>query len=570
MKPLPVDDATIQSFLNPADGNRGLFIGSFGKDYLLELWLYKKGEFKYSKQLAAKNDRDADDKQIRDDFGIIYYDEMLSEMSVERDYKEAIVFGEHLSGKIFNGYEYQQEAIALTRQLKDYSEDFKTFRLPDSTEWSGLKQKLDRRGQVLYLAERLRLLNCIQSGQPGGISYDMPQFAISMPEAFGNGVSYWEPTTRYRVVNPYVELIRMKLNPAEIEFLLPYLLTETYIPSYTYFRDFRPERTVHKLTWVVHDLIFEITNQRFFTFKYFESASLAQKKAEVEKIRKWCDENASLSNQDLTIKTLKTATTWTDFNKAMWAAREAKYADLLPIIVDRFNNFPGGFWPTNKGILAKTMFELGNEKYIGTVKKWTRDTTDKWVNLWTSLFLLKYDKESYGPAMAELELVLKQCDGESYYPHAMDLLLSMNDKRAFKLAEGILAKPQFQRFLMFGDYYINFIKKLLALKSDYTFNYIQSKLVPFSAEDIKTLRKATDGVSFALESDTFVSVVDALKDTKHGYYSQNTIKAKVDYKKALKQWFGIQYKLLKEGKPNQLHLDIVKAYAPVSFVDSPN
>lgn len=570
VKVLPINDATISIFTRPRKEDPFYFMDKFGADYLLVLWLYKKSKPGYSQQLLREGDALPADTTLRDNFGIIYYDDMLSAMSMDRDYAQAIVFGAHLSGRAFKGYKYQQEAIALTRQLKDNSEDFKAFHQPDSVEWAALKKKLNKKEQVLYLAERLRLLNCIQPGQPGGISYSMDQFSVSMPEATKNGVSYWGHGTRYRVINPYVELVEMKLSPGEIQPLLPYLLKETYIPSYSYFRDFRPERTVHKLSWVVESLIFECTTKHFLKNDFFTSLSLEQKKVEVEEIRKWCEENASSSRQELTIAVLKSTDNWSEFQKVLATARQEKYELLLPAIVGRYNDFKAFYSPVHKWLIAQTMFELGDERYLGTVKQWNKDTTDLEVNLWTSLFLLKNDKGSYEHAMAGLETVLEQCDGSAYYPHAMDLLLSMNDNRALKLAEGILAKPQFQRFLMFGDYYINFIKKLLALKSDYTFNYIQSKLVPFSAEDIKTLRKATDGVSFALESDTFVSVVDALKDTKHGYYSQNTIKAKADYKKALKQWFGIQYKLLKEGKPNQLHLDIVKAYAPVSFVDSPN
>jgi len=51
----------------------------------------------------------------------------------------------------------------------------------------------------------------------------------------------------------------------------------------------------------------------------------------------------------------------------------------------------------------------------------------------------------------------------------MNLLLEINDKRTLKLAEGILNKSEFQRFINW-DYYVNFIRKLLHAKSDYTFN----------------------------------------------------------------------------------------------------
>ncbi len=288
----------------------------------------------------------------------------------------------------------------------------------------------------------------------------------------------------------------------------------------------------------------------------------------MEKIKKWCDENATLSKEELTIKILKTTNEWIDFRKALETARQEKYNGLLPIIVERFNDFKGGFWPTNRGVMAETMFDQGNEKYISAVRNWNTDTTDIWVNLFSSLFLLKNDKNSYGPAMDELQSVLKQCDGTAYYPHAMDLLLSMNDERALKLAEGILDKPRFSQFI-YWDYYLNFVKKLLLLKSDYTFNFINDKLGTFTPEDIEMFKQNNGKMNNMLvQSDFYVLAVDILKGVKPGYDTQADMEARLKYRKELSKWFTIQYGLLKQGKPNELMLNIVPTQAPVTFVDA--
>jgi hypothetical protein len=131
---LPVNKATIQIFTNKLKEERYFRMGDFGKNYLLNLWLYKKGHEDYSKQLLPKNDTFFNDGFIVNDFGILYYDEMLHAYSYKRDYKEAMVFGKHLSKAIFQTYEYQKEAIALTAQLQEDTGDFKTFHLPDSLE----------------------------------------------------------------------------------------------------------------------------------------------------------------------------------------------------------------------------------------------------------------------------------------------------------------------------------------------------------------------------------------------------------------------------------------------------
>ena len=171
--------------------------------------------------------------------------------------------------------------------------------------------------------------------------------------------------------------------------------------------------------------------------------------------------------------------------------------------------------------------------------------------------------------MAKLESVLKQSDGEAYYPDAMDLLLSIKDKKAFELAEGILNKEGFQRGIDW-DYNLNFIKKLLLLKSDYTFNFISKKLNSFTPEETKLINANSVQMNMLMINDVYVLAVDKLKDSKPGYNAEADTKTRVEYRRALGKWFNTQYNLLKEGKPNELHLNIIAVNAPVTFVDTPN
>ena len=560
LKPLPFNQETIDSLKSNNRENLFSGFGDFASNYELLLWLYKKGKTDYSMQLLPQREFLLRDTIIRNGFGAQYYDDMLSAYSYERDYSKAITFGEHLSASAFKGYEYQKEAIALTKQLQSHPEDFKTFRLPDSVEWSGLKQKLTHKEQIIYLADRFRLLNCIQMEQPGGISYDMYQYSVP------SGAFSPKTNAEYKVVNPFTELLSMKLSLQETKLLLPYLLTDMFIPSYNYHRDFFPERNLHRLSWVVESLIYEITNKWFFDRLKFDALAAEQKTEEVNKIKKWCDDNAMLSPEALTNKELKTASSWTDFFAALRTARQQKDDSLLAIIVQRFNDFNEISWQeSNKGIMAQTMFEMGNEKYINTVRNWSRDTTDKWVNLWTSMFLIKYDKDSYEPAMEELEDVLKQCDGTMYYPHAMDLLLALNDKRALTLAECILDKSGFQRMISW-DYYINLVRKLLLLKSDYTFKFLSDKLDAYTVEEMNNSHKDNDHMS--TQNDQYVLAVDELKSDTPGYYNVTTNIARLAYITELDKWFKTHYRLLKQGKPNELRLYVKQVDAPVTYIDT--
>ena len=115
---------------------------------------------------------------------------------------------DHLSQPAFDGCGYQSRAKDLAAQLKMRAEDFKSFRLPAPEEWKSIQSKTSRADQVRFLAERLRLLNCIQIGQPADVNYDDPQFA----KAEDNRRLWYEADVRGTVVNPYVELKRLQLS----------------------------------------------------------------------------------------------------------------------------------------------------------------------------------------------------------------------------------------------------------------------------------------------------------------------------------------------------------------------
>jgi hypothetical protein len=289
IKPLPLDEETVDTVKSWVQKEGLSGIDDLANDNLLILWLYEKGKEDYSKRLLSKKHVDwlFSDEGLRDGFGVLYYDAMLSAYAKQRNYIKAIMFGEHLSSNTFSGFQDQKAAVALTSQLRTETGDFKSFRLPDSVKWLKLKQKLSREQQIIYLADRLRLLNCILFSNPGSINYKMDQYSISSDEAEKSGFPYWHHYAINKVINPFSELAHMKLSPHETELLLPYLMSDTYIPSLEYER-------LHKLSWVIESLLFEITGKRFLNQLYFDKLTPEEKKVEIEKIKKWCDENAGL------------------------------------------------------------------------------------------------------------------------------------------------------------------------------------------------------------------------------------------------------------------------------------
>jgi hypothetical protein len=551
------DDIGASTFLRQHENQ--IWMGDWGKNYLIALWFQKKGNRDYARKFLKEAKLFPDDETIKTDFGTLYYDAMLKAYAEGRNYALAIKFGKHLSKDVFREYKYKKEIALLTAQLKDNADDFVSFRLPGYKEWDSIKQTMNRAAQIKYLTERLRLLNCIQPGQPAGISYTMEQFSVSF--AFSSGeeeLSYWEPNKMYSVLNPYNELKKMKLNTQELKLLLPFMLCEMYIPTYTYFRNFSAGRTLHRLNWVVNDLLFDITNTRVIENRAFDLLDTTEKKQQVEKITAWCNENKDLDANTIMRKILYNTHNWEEFRKALAVAVKEGDSVVIAVLEQRFDDFSGDGWPSNQGVMANVMFERGSLKDSLTVRHWLEHTTDNWVTLWTSLFLIKYDKNSYTGAMQKLTLLLKECDGTTFYPHAMDLLLSLPDPKAKQLAEGILKKEHYQS-MIYWEYYFGLIKKLLKAKSDYACSFLYDKL--------NTLTFLEGAPNVMYPDDMFVLAGDQLRSGRFELgWSREQKKV---YSRELAHWLDKQYKLYKTFGQSELDLSVAEDNIPYFFIDTP-
>ena len=198
------------------------------------------------------------------------------------------------------------------------------------------------------------------------------------------------------------------------------------------------------------------------------------------------------------------------------------------------------------------MFELslGTQKDKQVVSEWHKQRSDNDVQLWTSLFLLEFDKTNYDRHLAEVQNVLDKCDGVTYYPHAIKPLLRQNEPKAKQMAEGILKKDRFLFMCLFGD--DNELLKLLVInKSDTTFNFLIEGLNNFEA-DKGGLYNAETNHSL-LKCDLFVQAVAQWRDNnKIEYRIEWPLKKRQEYCRALSHWLTEQYELLKAGKESTI------------------
>lgn len=300
MRKQDVDDGTSKA-LSRRGGLTAQFEPRFIslRETLVAAWCLERGDRSSAAAiLFPRIDEAADDRWLgwatRDALGHSYHQEMLDEFSKSRDYDRAIALADHLSKPLFADYPYQDRAKKMASQLRRRQTDFVTLKLPGPQEWKELQGQLGREEQVRYLASRMRLLHCVQWGQPDGVSYRDPQTANAVDKF---AIPTEPDDSAERVINPYVELLEMKLEIRELLPLVPYLAVDDFMLTYSYWRDFHPARTLHQANWAIASVFNDVAGREVVDLKAFSSANQADTKKYLATITKWCNDNAGKSRQ---------------------------------------------------------------------------------------------------------------------------------------------------------------------------------------------------------------------------------------------------------------------------------
>jgi len=508
--------------------------------------------------------------QVVNLFGSLYYNELLYTFSQERDYKNSILLSKHIGKPEFEGFRYRKEAIQLGEQLIDRTIDFKTLTLPNETIWDSLRREFSRPEQIKYLTERLRILNCIQDSQPGGISFSSTQYSIPI-SFFGKSIpaksnfplrNIDDELRKYEVINPYNELIKMRLTPLEIKIIAPYLADSDYILAYSFHRDFAPQRVLFKVSWVASDIILKSIGKEFLDLNVFETLDNDSKQKEIAKIIGWCDENSNKTESELALNILENSQKWSEFEMSMNKCVEFKYANSTSILITRIDDFQDHDWPSKSGQIARSIFEIGASDEIDKEKiEKLEVNSDLWVKLWSSLYIIKYDKPNLSRGLTSLKVVLDSCDGTTWYPYAIETLINTKDNNALLLAEGILDKRGFKDQFDW-DYYSEIIKRLLLAGSDKAFLFLKTGL-----NDIKPDPKYTwSNSNEILTCDRYIEIINKWKNVENSNHNLS-ISQRKNIGKNLTEWLDKQYKLLKSGqiseiKPNEFTPPVFRIDAP--------
>ncbi|MGD0089898.1 MAG: hypothetical protein ABSE73_08250 [Planctomycetota bacterium] len=377
---------------------------------------------------------------VRDYLGNMYYQEMLEAFSHRRDYPRVQELARHLAKPVFDGYNYQPRAKELLAQLEKRGDDFKAFVLPEPAQWEKQKkeQKLSREQQVKFLAKHLRLLNCIQLGQPGGINYNDEQFA---------GPRDSRDKTNKTVINPYNELQALKLEISELPWLVPFLADENYMPTFNYWRDFHPRRTFHQVNWAVGNVVNDAAHRDLAELGAYFALDDAGKKQHIQKILDWCKTNSAKTREQLLLEVLETSKDWREVGRGAGEAVRGKVVKAFPLLARRMSDFP-----KNRADIAELCCALEAPEAAAEARKWLKDANAT-VRFYAALILIRSSPQGAKPeGLDELQELLNRPEekgemnafnAKEFFPCAIDGLLAAKHEAALKLACSILDQPDF-------------------------------------------------------------------------------------------------------------------------------
>lgn len=403
---------------------------------LIAAWAFAKGDQQSAGAILLPRIEDtADDRWVfsaaRDLLGHSYHQAMLVAFSHDRDYAETLRLARHLSKPVFNGYRYQERAQELAAQIEKRQDDFKTFRLPTAAEWSEQKAKLNRAGQVQYLAARLRLLNCIQLSQPGGLNIRAKQMAEPFRKVSFKGTE---------VINPYSELRAMKLEIAELPELIPFLADENFVLAFSYWRDFHPDRQLHRVNEAVADIVNDVAKRDLANLKVFAHLPAEGKQQHLQSLRDWCQAHTGKSRKELILDTLRTGQNWYEIKAMGSEALQNKYAEAAGVLLQRMQDFP-----QQRGEIAALCFAFGTAEVVGAARQWVKDPDDA-VRFWGALSLVKQGARDQHEGLQPLQGILDKDDGGLWYPRAFETLLAAGYEEALQTACKILDKKSFDLY----------------------------------------------------------------------------------------------------------------------------
>lgn len=392
-------------------------------EILVAAWLRERGEEALAAEIVLPLLAGADDEAeffggLLSDIASRLDEAMLEAFVVERDYARALEFARRLTHPECSFWHHQDRAIALAEQLPRRGDDFGARSLPTPEEWTRLQTKLSRREQIVFLLERLRLLNCMQWSNPGGVDYGDDQYREPLA---ARDFERLEASTE--VINPFLTLLAMDPVPEELESLIPLLTSNDYILAFDIER-FLPQRpqSLHRVQWVA-GMLFNAAAREELADPRLLRGSEADRDAHLVELRGWCERMRGIGTADRLAQRLAAATDHTNWRAAFWQLREvdAVRADLGALEYARQHE-------ERRCDVARLLVLLDSHDHADVARTWETEDGEE-LRLWARLALVRAGVEDSERVGAVLRALEETRDFEVVHA-AVEALIACRDPRA--------------------------------------------------------------------------------------------------------------------------------------------
>jgi len=352
----------------------------------------------------------------------------------------------------------------------------------------------------------------------------------------------------------------MGLVPADVKTLAPLLLDKQYIPTFSYWRDFHPKRTLYRVAWLVADIINDSACENLVAGDFFQQDEKEQKKR-VDAILKWCDENADLSRIALMERTLRSTDNPKTFLKTASMAVKEKRDDVYPSILENAGRFPEHLEETEDICL-----EMDGDvpELLDAARKWLENKSPS-TRFRASMILLKHNAPG---CLAEVAKAVDAKDGDRSFFHAkaVEALLENGSPEALKLADSMPFPEMEPRTLLNAA-----LQRLFLAGRGAALEFILKEL----SDETKTGHKAVgdrNGKPVSRETtraDNMAEILDAWSRYKLKYEAFAPEKTRNAIRDKATEWVKKQFEKIKAGKKPDMNTATLPIFQSHLQVDAP-
>jgi hypothetical protein len=341
------------------------------------------------------------------------------------------------------------------------------------------------------------------------------------------------------VINPYVELKKMKLEIGELPALVPALADDNYLPTFSYWRDFHPDRTLHRVNWLVTEIVNDAAKRDLAEMAKFNALDEAGRKKHLDDIVAWCKANAGKTRAELIIATLKETKDWRQLHAVAAEAVQSKVAGAGSVLIERMDDFP-----KQRGELAELIYQSKLRVATEAAREWVKGG-DQEARFWGALVLLRDGDKAKNEGFKELKAALKDDDGSDLYLRAIEPLVERKDEESLALACGILKKKEFAS----GFSGREALHHLILTGRPEVLEYLLAQLD--ATGQTSTSSGTWKGQDVSRELGPGDRIAEEISEWRNDHWEFESLapdKERAAKREELKPWLKAQFALIREGK----------------------